>query len=111
MIIILNKILHAFQKPFYIRGKRAATTISLGAAIFPDDAKKPKALLKYADMAMYRAKSNGKNCYAFFDESMNEQMNEHIRIEDELKQAIENDELFYTISLKLISYSGRYYGI
>ncbi len=92
IMVILNKILNSFQKSFYIKRKKIVTTVSLGVAIYPNDTTKSETLLRYADMAMYKAKSEGKNRYVLYNKSMNEQVSQHLKIEEELKKALKNDE-------------------
>jgi diguanylate cyclase (GGDEF)-like protein len=58
---IAQKILGAVRKPFAINHHEIMITTSIGVAIFPDDGNDAEALLKSADIAMYRAKERGRN--------------------------------------------------
>ena len=89
---IIQKILDRFQEPFYIKNNPFNITFSIGISVYPNDAKDEHSLLKYADMAMYRAKNSGKNRYVYYDESMNTDILEHIKIEQEIRRGIQNDE-------------------
>ena len=63
-IIIAEKILDAFNRPFDFRGRLLQVTASLGVALFPDDGEDIDTLIQQADMAMYRVKKSGRNRYA-----------------------------------------------
>ncbi len=60
---VAERIVHCFQKPFDIEGAQVAITASLGVAIFPGDGEDAETLIKNADIAMYRSKDDGRNCY------------------------------------------------
>src|SRR5690606_7942427 len=66
--------------------------VSIGITVYPDDAESPAVLLKNADMAMYRAKIDGKNCYRFYSRDMDVAVEQRIDIEHELRRAIEREE-------------------
>jgi len=68
------------------------TSASIGIAIFPDDGKDARTLLKNADTAMYRAKENGRHCFQFFKPEMSVNAMERLDLENSLKEAFENDE-------------------
>jgi diguanylate cyclase (GGDEF)-like protein len=63
---IARKILSTISKPFTLDGKKLRVTASIGISLFPFDSDDPEILLKYADMAMYRAKEK-RNCFWFHD--------------------------------------------
>jgi diguanylate cyclase (GGDEF)-like protein len=58
---IAQKILEAFRRPFILDGREITITTSIGVAIFPDDGENADILVKYADVAMYRAKDKGRD--------------------------------------------------
>lgn len=64
-LIVLEKILSALQRPFVLCGSEIPATASIGVAVYPDDAVGTETLIKFADIAMYRAKSSGGNGYHF----------------------------------------------
>jgi len=63
---LANKVLYALGQPFLVNGQDIHTTGSVGVTIYPLDDPDGCRLLENADLAMYRAKSEGKNCCAFF---------------------------------------------
>ena len=68
------------------------TSASIGISIYPDDGKEPRALLKNADTAMFRAKENGRHCFQFYKPEMSVSAMERLDLENSLKEAFENDE-------------------
>ncbi|WP_415812895.1 EAL domain-containing protein [Mesobacillus thioparans] len=91
--VVAADVVKAFQTPLYAGGMEFLITASLGIAHFPDDTNDLELLLKYADMAMYKAKENGTNNFQFFDESMADQDVNKFELENDLRNAINNDSL------------------
>ena len=93
----LDKVLDGFQKPVLLNNIEYKITPSIGAAIGPDNGMDSDDLMRCADMAMYKSKRNGKNCYYFFTDEMNETLQKEIRLEGELLEAVNSKEfrLFY----------------
>jgi diguanylate cyclase (GGDEF)-like protein/PAS domain S-box-containing protein len=90
---IAEKILETLDETFDVEGLELATSLSIGVAVFPDDAKDIETLLKLADTAMYHAKEAGRNAYRFYTEQMNVYAVEHQRIRVGLRRALERGEL------------------
>jgi len=93
---IADEIRKLFATPFMIQNHDIHLTISIGIALFPTDVTADD-LLKYADVAMYRAKNDGRDRVRLFSEEMQEAVNQQRIIEKGLRQALENDEfeLYY----------------
>jgi len=68
------------------------TSASIGIAVYPDDGKDARSLLKNADTAMFRAKENGRHCFQFYKPEMSVSAMERLELENSLKSAFENDE-------------------
>ncbi|MCY6369439.1 putative bifunctional diguanylate cyclase/phosphodiesterase [Clostridium ganghwense] len=88
---LVNKILEKFKNPVVVDDYAFDVTASIGIIIYPDDACSSDELLKKADIAMYKAKSNGKNQYKFFKSYMNEELKRKMHIQKKLKEAVENN--------------------
>ena len=67
-------------------------TASIGIAIFPDHGQDVATLLKHADTAMYEAKRQGRNAYAFYVDALGEQVSERLLLEHQLRDALRNNE-------------------
>ena len=91
--VIAQKILHKFQTPILVRDKKLIVSGSIGIVICPDDGENSNELIKKADLAMYESKAKGKNCFTFFTEQMNQNLRYYIETENDLRDAIENDDL------------------
>ncbi|MGE5506328.1 MAG: PAS domain S-box protein [Actinomycetota bacterium] len=85
---IATKILEDLNAPYDFEGYEMRSTPSIGISVFPMDGENPAELLKNADLAMYHAKSNGKNNYQFFSTAMNEATVERVRVELDLRKAL-----------------------
>ncbi len=68
------------------------TSASIGIAVYPEDGKDARTLLKNADTAMFRAKENGRHCFQFYKPEMSVNAMERLELENNLKAAFENDE-------------------
>jgi two-component system CheB/CheR fusion protein len=64
--VVAQKILAAFQAPFQVEGESLLATVSIGAALYPDDSGDQDALMNNADVAMYRSKEAGRNRFSLF---------------------------------------------
>ena len=90
---VARKILKTMESPNRLLRHEIIVTPSIGITMAPDDSLNADILLKNADLAMYRAKSMGRNNYQFFTEEMNAQVLDNLMIENELRHAIDNNEL------------------
>ncbi len=107
----LQKIMDTVATPLTIEGHTFYPTCSLGVATFPEHGDEPEMLIKYADIAMFRAKENGRNNYQFYTDSMNKQALERLRIEGDLRNALQRDEFFLHYQPKIDLRSGRIVGM
>jgi diguanylate cyclase (GGDEF)-like protein len=94
---VAQKIIDTVQLPFDLENQKIFISVSIGIAFFPEFGGSPDELIKHADTAMYQAKINGKNSYAMFNQLMSAQISRNVTQENELHNAIENDEfrVFY----------------
>lgn len=90
---LLKRIQERFAKPIFAADNHLYVSLSLGAALAPEDGLTMGELLRKADIALYAAKSNGRGRWAFFDVVMEEQVRARENLARELRQAIDNDEL------------------
>ena len=90
----LNEVIAA---PFDLDGHQAVIGVSIGVAVGPTDATQPGQLLTNADMALYRAKADGRGTYRFFEPEMDALMQERRALELDLRKALINGEfeLYY----------------
>ena len=67
-------------------------SVSIGVALYPEHAQSDTKLLSYADTAMYLAKEEGKNCFRFYTQELNEKLKRELLLDEHLKYALERDE-------------------
>ena len=91
---VAEKVRQSIAAPYAMAGRRLHLTCSIGIALFDRDSTEPESLVMKADLAMCKAKAEGCNRVQFFIEEILEQTDQHQKIEDSLRTAIENDELY-----------------
>lgn len=92
---VARKLIAAVNAPFSIDGYFLHVSASVGISIYPSDGADAQSILKNADTAMYHSKSNGRNQYTFFTESMNLRATRRLLLENKLRTAI--DEKLFTL--------------
>jgi diguanylate cyclase (GGDEF)-like protein len=90
---LAGKLIEALSKPFLIDGREVTIGTSVGIALAPSDGSQGDVLLRYADIALYRAKADERGTYRFFETSMNARMQERRQLEHDLREAIARGEL------------------
>ncbi len=68
---VVKKVLKHNQEPYALNGRHASLSVSIGIALYPDDAESHEELVQRADQAMYVAKANGKNGFSFYSQGDN----------------------------------------
>ncbi len=98
--LVAGKLIDSLIEPFHLIERSVSVGVTIGITLFPEDADPnssvidvANAMLSNADMAMYQAKSEGRNQFQFFQRSMQRRVVERLALEQELAQAIERDEL------------------
>jgi diguanylate cyclase (GGDEF)-like protein len=89
---VADRIVHALVKPIIIRQKEFYISTSIGITAYPEDGTDVDSLVKNADIAMYRAKHQGKNTYQHYTESMHQHMLDRLNLERALRKAVERNE-------------------
>ncbi len=91
--LVAEKIRLALNVPFKLKGYVHHTSPSIGVSVFHGAAEAPEALLRQADMAMYKAKDAGRNTLRFFNAAMQLAVETHAALEADLRHAVPNGEL------------------
>lgn len=107
---VANRVLEALSRPFILKGREIRTTASIGIAIYPFDGTDPDTLLRSAEIAMYHAKSRGRNNCQFFRSSMNSAVSERLDLESKLRKAIRCKEFLLHYQSQLDIRTGRIVG-
>ncbi|MCA1989688.1 MAG: PAS domain S-box protein, partial [Desulfarculus sp.] len=91
-VAVAGRIIEDLEKPFSLRGHELYITCSIGITIYPNDGDDLETLVKNADMAMYRAKEQGRNTYRLFTPAMNQRARQRQEMLSALRRAVERDE-------------------
>lgn len=91
---IAQKIIDSFNSPLIVKEYKLSSSISIGIAVYPDNGMHGKMLLEKADIAMYKAKEKGKSNLRHFNNYMMEEISLRNNIRSDLRDAIDNGELF-----------------
>lgn len=90
----INQILEAFRRPFKIHQRDVITTVSIGVSIYPEHGKTAEELLRHADSAMYHVKARKGNHFQYYTSDIQDEMQNSLDQELQLRLAIENKEFF-----------------
>lgn len=89
---VARRINEMLAEPFHVDGRKVFISTSIGISIFPMDGYDAEVLMKHADMAMYHAKENGKNCFQFYTEDLNITAREKFEFENDVRTAVTREE-------------------
>jgi len=108
--VVAEKVLTTLLPPIVLAGHECRATGSIGIAVYPDNGNDVQTLTKNADMAMYRAKEEGKNNFRFFSAEAKSQSIERLKLEADLRHALELDQLTLHYQPKIEVTTGRISG-
>ncbi|MBB4200579.1 diguanylate cyclase (GGDEF)-like protein/PAS domain S-box-containing protein [Rhodoblastus sphagnicola] len=103
---LAQRIIAAIERPFDLEGHQVCVGASVGIAVAPSDGLDPDALVKAADMALYRAKADGRGCLRFFEPEMDARMQLRRALESDLRRALAAQE-FDVFFQPIVSVSSR----
>ena len=92
-LAVANRIVERMARPFHFDGQMMQIGISIGVAMAPRDGKTPGKLMKNADLALYRAKAEGRGTVRFYDPAMDERVRERRTLQSALHRALAQKEL------------------
>ena len=99
--VISHRIIDEIVKPFVVGDSEFYISSSIGISMYPKDGIDSEELLRKADMAMYHAKSLGKNNHQYFDSELERSSNQQLQVENHLREAIGNDEFHLNYQPKI----------
>ena len=111
VIDYVDKLIQVFKEPMLIDGKKLYITISVGISLYPTDSQNGNNIIKYADVALHKAKSMGKNNYEFYTEDLTQVAFERIVLENSLREAIVNNELLPYFQPKIDALTNKIVGM
>jgi diguanylate cyclase (GGDEF)-like protein len=90
---VAQKVIEAVARPLVLERRELALSVSIGIAVMPEDGRDAGTLMRNADIAMYRAKAQGRNCWRFYTPQMSAHVEERLELEAELHHAVTRGEL------------------
>ena len=110
-VAILQRILDAVAQPLQLGDYEFFLSCCMGVAVYPDDGSDADTLIKHADIAMYRAKEQGRGQWQFYASSMNAGTLERLGLESELRHALERGQFHLEYQPQLDLASGAVVGM
>ncbi len=108
---IAQRVLDIMKDPFVVEGREVFLNLSIGIATHPDDGLEPDRLLKNAGSATYFAKHSGGNTYHYYSADINARSEERMRLESDLRKALEPNELMLHYQPKINLATGLITGV
>jgi len=108
---VVRKIREAMLSPFRLEGRDLHVTLSIGASVYPRDGEEFDMLLRNADAAMHRVKADGRNGFQFYASAMTRQAAERVELENELRLALERNQLEMHYQPQVVLANGRIVGV
>jgi diguanylate cyclase (GGDEF)-like protein/PAS domain S-box-containing protein len=109
--LLIEKVLALFAIPFEMKGHELFVTTSMGVSIYPNDGGDAETLFKNADIAMYKAKEEGRNNFQLYTPAMNVKAMNRLSLENKLRRAIERDEFLLHYQPQVELETGRVIGV
>ena len=108
--VIAEKIIRQLSQQYVLNGTEMYVTASVGVSIFPANGQDKETLIKNAETAMYYAKEQGRNCFQFYNPSINANTLKKLSLESRLRKAIERNELLLHYQPQIDLGTGRIVG-
>ncbi len=109
--LLAAKVLTALSEPFDIANNQLFIGASIGITLYPFDDHSPEELLRNADIAMYEAKSKGRNGFAFYDINMSDAIRNRNQLGQDLHGALQRGEFFLVYQPKVLNATGDIVGV
>ena len=107
---VAEKLVATLSEPYVTAGQEHFLGASIGISVFPQDGRTSEKLMRNADFAMYRAKTEGRGRYVFFDEGMNTRVLDRAGLDRDLRTALANGELTLAYQPQIDLATGRVTG-
>jgi diguanylate cyclase (GGDEF)-like protein/PAS domain S-box-containing protein len=111
VLSVARKIREAMYSPFWLEGRDLHVTLSIGASVYPRDGEEFDILLRNADAAMHRVKADGRNGFQFYAAAMTRQATDRVEMENELRLALEKNQLEMHYQPQVVLATGRIVGV
>ena len=110
VLLVANRLIENIGRVYKIEGTELQITASMGITMTDGSIEQPMHLIQQADLAMYKAKRQGKNSYQWYTEDLNQKVSERVYLRNELQKAIEAQALQLYYQPQIDARSGRVTG-
>ena len=107
---LARRVCTALGEPYHVNDHEVTSSGSIGIAIGPHDSEAPDVLLKNADLALYRAKEDGRNTFRFFEPAMDAALQKRRKLENDLRNALRKNQLYLDYQPQFDLVTGRLSG-
>jgi diguanylate cyclase (GGDEF)-like protein/PAS domain S-box-containing protein len=108
---LASALLKAISEPFYIQGNLVASAVSIGIALYGPDSPDAETLLSHADVALYRAKQDGRGTFRFFTEAMEREVQTRVTLAAEIRAGLAAGEFFLVFQPQVDADTGHITGV
>lgn len=108
---VADNILRTLGQTYFVEEYALYSSPSIGIAFFPEDGETVEEVMKNADVAMYHAKSKGRNNYQFFEQAMNTASLERMELENDMRLALEREEFLLHYQPQINIITGQVVGV
>jgi diguanylate cyclase (GGDEF)-like protein/PAS domain S-box-containing protein len=109
--IVDQRLISLVRKPHHVDGAELHISCSVGVAVYPDDGGDIDRLMRHADVAMYQAKNSGRDNLQFFTPELNERVLRRLQLENDLRHAVERNELVLYYQPRIDARTGALAGV
>lgn len=107
----VQRLMDSVARPLTVKGHEYFLTCSAGVAVYPADGADAEILMRHADIAMHRAKELGRNTFQFYTQALNARAMERLRLEADLRHAVQRNQLVLHYQPQVDLHSGRMVGM
>lgn len=111
VLSVARKIRETMHSPFRLEGRDLHVTLSIGASVYPRDGEEFDILLRNAEAAMHRVKTDGRDGFQFYAAAMTRQATDRVEMENELRLALEKSQLEMHYQPQVVLATGRVVGV
>ncbi|AOE83124.1 diguanylate cyclase [Pseudomonas sp. TCU-HL1] len=107
---VADRVIESVSRPYNIEGHELHVTASLGIAISERELEQPLQLIQQADLAMYKAKNEGRNCYQWYTSDLEQKVNERVTLRNALQKAIDTNDFTLNYQPQIDGRTGKVTG-
>ncbi|MGM0677677.1 MAG: sensor domain-containing protein [Pseudomonadota bacterium] len=107
VIPVVEHLQEAFSEPFTLGETPVVISFSIGMAVFPHDSERPEELVRHADAALHRAKTQGRRSYNFYTRELDQQLQDRMQLEQAMRLGLENQEFYLCYQPRVELSTGR----